>query len=302
MQYNIRVRSIASIVAGILIMVAGMFGTFVTAWTLLLLPVGLSLVFKLEKDRFAAKLAVLKKQTDSFCKTTDHFYATVGGCLVEGSPKEEHIQAVEQSMLVPAAIGTMVDPENEGFPSGMRRWAWNEIERIEYYSLGKTLQIVHKQGSDELSFASPEEREQVLKLLRRATNWQTDESPRTVFMLNIAGSLSCLPFLFFAMALVFTALGLVQPNQLPLLDWNDIKNVRAGAKGKGWMLIWVLISQGYLYLVNNLPAAAVLGLGAVASIILGVVLYNLQWKRVSDIVWTHPPLRFGTGSDSPSTF
>lgn len=94
--------------------------------------------------------------------------------------------------------------------------------------------------------------------------------------------------MFFAMALVFTVLGLVQPKQLPLVDWNDFNKMRGGGKGRGVMLIWVVLCESYLFLINNLHPSVVLLLGATVTIAFGIMLYTAQWTKVADTTWQQP--------------
>ena len=123
-------------------------------------------------------------------------------------------------------------------------------------------------------------------MLRPACAWSVETTRRKVFKIDLRSWIFCLPLTLFAATIALTAVGLVQPQQMPLADWNDIGGIRG--KGRGLAVLWVLASQAYRFVVEQCPPVVAGIVGLVGTIAFGALLATLQWPWLTDETWTNP--------------
>ena len=161
-----------------------------------------------------------------------------------------------------------------------------DIASVDSTSGEKTIWLGLRDRTEEIDCTMPFERDQVLKLLRPACPWTVTSTTRKVFRIDPRSWVLCLPLVLFSMAVALTAVGLLQPHQLPLADWNNIAGIRG--KGRGMAVLWVLASQAYRLAVEQCPPVVTGILSVGGAVGFSALLAWLQWRRLTDETWTHP--------------
>jgi hypothetical protein len=291
MNYDIRLRSRRSLLFGVVVLLAGGVGaSFSSPWWLLMLPIGLASIFRVERNIAGAALATLERQGIPILNRDSYFYGIAHGRFCRGAVSASDVAGFARGMSRP------VVEEAGTAPTRWRRHApewttWlsltlDEIDRVEWNSAGKTIRFVLPDRSEEIACTMTFERDEVLKLLRPARPWIVTTTSRKVFGFDPRSWIFCLPLVLFCSVVVLTSIGLLQPHQLPLADWNDIQ----GIQGKGGVLaaLWVLASQAYRFFVERWPPLVAGIVGGAGAIGFTALLAALHWKIVSDETWARP--------------
>jgi hypothetical protein len=291
MSYDIRLRSGRSLLYGAVAILAGVVGAeFSSPWWLLMLPIGVVSIFRLERNVARSALAELEHQGIPLVNRESHFYGIAHGRFCRGA-----VTAVDVACFARGMSRLSVD-ESGTAPTRWRRnvpewtkWssiALDDIDRIESHSEGKTILFVLADRSEEIVCPTAAERNAVLEILRPARPWIVTTESRRAFRIDLRSWILCLPVVLFSATVVLTSIGLVQPQQLPLVNWNDVKGVRG--RGRGLAFLWVMASQAYRHVVERWPPLAAGIVGAASAIAFTTLLAMCQWKTVSDDAWTCP--------------
>jgi hypothetical protein len=124
---------------------------------------------------------------------------------------------------------------------------------------------------------------------------------RSVARLELGSLLLGLPLVYFSAAFALAALGIVQANQLPLVDFKRVGQMHG--RGRAFAVVWATASQCFLWLLENLPAAASVLIGVAAAATFAAFVFASQWTRITETVWTRsvaaPPADPGT-ADAPA--
>jgi len=291
MNYDIRLRSRRSLLCGVVVLLAGVVGaTLSSPWWLLMLPIGVASIFRLERNVAGAALAELEHQGIPILNRESHFYGIAHGRFCRGAVSVSDVASFARGMSRPVVeeAGTAPTRWRRHVPE-WTKWlsiALDEIDRIEWNSAGKSIRFVLPDRSEQIDCAMAFERNEVLKLLRSARPWIVTTTSRTAFRFDPRSWVFCLPVVLFTSVVALTAIGLVRPHQLPLADWNDIKAIQG--RGKGLATLWVLASQAYRFVVEQWPPLVAGIVGGSAAVAFTALLAALQWKSVSDETWTRP--------------
>jgi hypothetical protein len=291
MNYDIRFRSRSSLLFGVVVLLAGGVGASLSSpWWLLMLPIGLASIFRLERNVARAALATLERQGIPILNRDSYFYGIAHGRFCRGAVSAGDVAGFARGMSRPVVeeAGTAPTRWRRTVPE-WTTWlslALDEIDRIEWNSAGKTIRFVLPDRSEDIDCTMTFERDEVLKLLRPARPWIVTTTSRKVFGFDLRSWLFCLPLMLFSSVVVLTAIGLLQPHQLPLADWNDIQ----GIQGKGVVLaaLWVLASQAYRFVVEQWPPLVAGIVGTAGAIGFTALLAALHWKIVSAETWSRP--------------
>jgi hypothetical protein len=291
MSYDIRFRSRRSFLFGVAVLLAGVVGASLSSpWWLLMLPIAVASIFRLERNVARAALATLEHQGLPILNRDSYFYGIAHGRFCRGATSAGDVAGFARGISRPIMdeSGTALTRWRRHVPE-WTKWlsiALDEIDRIEWNSAGKSIRFVLPDRSEEIACTMTFERDEVLKLLRPARPWIVTTTSRTVFRFDLRSWILCLPLVLFSSGIVLTAIGLVQPHQLPLADWNDVKAIRG--KGKGLAALWVLASQAYSVVVEQWPPLVAGIVGGSAAVASTALLAALHWKVVSDETWTRP--------------
>lgn len=291
MNHDIRLRSGRSLLYGACVALAGLVGAVLwSPWWLLLLPIGVPSIFRLERNVARSKLAELERCGVPIVDRHSHFYGIAHGRLCRGAVTAPDLTCFEQGAGVPVEIapGTAVGRRIKAAREWMTWWsvAIDDIDRIESNSEGTTIRFVLRDRTEEIACPLTAERDAVLEILRPARPWVVAKESRRVFRIDPRSWILCLPLVLFSATVFLTSIGLVQPQQLPLIDWKDVKGVRG--KGRGLAMVGVMASHAYRFVVERFPPLAAGILGGIAAVVIGIVLVMVQWKTVSDTTWTSP--------------
>jgi len=288
MNYDIRLRDRRSLLFGVAVLLAGVVGASLSSpWWLLMLPIGAASIFRFERNIPLTTLAEMKRQGLPVLVLGPRFYGVAHGRFCRGTVTMPQVAGFTEGSSAPVEIGPGSAPVTRRKP--LTPWmslAIDDIDRIEWNSAGKTIRFVLPDRSEEVDCPMTVERDEVLKLLRPARPWIVTTTSRKVFAIEPRSWICCLPVVLFSAAVVATSIGLLEPRQLPLADWNDVKAVRG--KGKGLAVLWVLASQAYRHVVEQWPPLAAGIAGGVTAVAFAALLAALQWKTVSDETWTRP--------------
>jgi hypothetical protein len=291
MNYDIRLRSRRSLLFGVVVLLAGGVGASLSSpWWLLMLPIGLASIFRVERNVAGAVLAALEHQGIPILNRESHFYGIAHGRFCRGAVTEVDVAGFARGISRPVVDGSGTAPSR--WRKNRPDWttwlsiALDEIDRIEWNSAGKTIRFVLPDRSEEIACTMTFERDEVLKLLRPARPWIVTTTSRKAFRFDPRSWIFCLPLVLFCSVVVLTSIGLLQPHQLPLADWNDVKAVQG--KGKGLAMLWVLASQAYRFVVEQWPPLVAGIVGTAGAIAFTALLAALHWKIVSDEMWTRP--------------
>ena len=236
MNYDIRLRSRRSLLFGVAVLLAGVVGASLSSpWWLLMLPIGVASIFRLERHVARAALAELEHQGIPILNRESHFYGIAHERFCRGAVTASDVAGFARGLSRPVVEEAGAAPTRwHRHAPEWTTWvslALDDIDRIEWNSAGKSIRFVLPDRSEEIVCTMTFERNEVLKLLRPARPWIVTTSSRTVFGFDLRSWLFCLPLVLFCSVVVLTSIGLLQPHQLPLADWNDVKAVRG--KGKG---------------------------------------------------------------------
>jgi len=291
MNYDIRLRSRRSLLFGVVVLLTGGVGASLSSpWWLLMLPIGVASIFRLERNVARSALAELEHQGIPILNRESHFYGIARGRFCRGAVTEVDVAGFARGMSRPVVDGAGTAPSR--WRKNRPEWttwlslALDNIDRIEWNSAGKSIRFVLADRSEEIVCTMTFERDEVLKLLRPARPWIVTKTSRKAFRFDLRSWIFCLPVVLFSSGLVLTAIGLLQPHQLPLADWNDVKAIQG--KGKGLAMLWVLASQAYRFVVEQWPPLVAGIVGAVGGVAFTALLAALHWKIVSDETWTRP--------------
>ena len=291
MNYDIRFRSWRSVLLGALVTLAGIVGAMLSSpWWLLLLPIGATNIFRLERNVAAAMLTELKRSGTPVLVLWPRFYGVAHGRFCRGTVTVPQVASFAEGTGMPAENGPGAGPEMQGMPQKqLTPWmslAIADIASVDSTSGEKTIWLGLRDRTEEIDCTMPFERDQVLKLLRPACPWTVTSTTRKVFRIDPRSWVLCLPLVLFSMAVALTAVGLLQPHQLPLADWNNIAGIRG--KGRGMAVLWVLASQAYRFAVEQCPPVVTGILSVGGAVGFSALLAWLQWRRLTDTTWTHP--------------
>lgn len=303
MLHNIVVRSNLFFTIGLLI-IAGSIGAAVllqSFWPLIMIIVGVVMAFRLEPDLATVALADLRKQGALVHRCDKIFYGWINGQLIKAPYDQSNLIATKELFNTSAAESIKPDSMDDSslcfHSEAIRVWPLLSIKSIDFTTDQNSFTI-HWHGNDSKQvFERHQIRDRVLKFIKPLADWRVEKEYRTVFKLNFwaigVGGL----LIFFAMAAVITVVGIINPGQLPLANWDHLKNVQG--KARGYFSIWIFLCEAYLFLVNlNLPVPLKAGLGLTISAAIGAIIYRLQWTQVVDATW-YNPLHRGSRSQSP---
>lgn len=293
MTQNIVIRSDVFFVIGFLV-IAGSIGTAIwmqSFWPSVMVLVGVIMAFRLEPDLATVAAADLRKQGVLIHRYDKHFYGWTNGLLFNAGYDQSNLIAAKKLVDTSAVESVKLDPEDDSSLSchsgAIRVWPLQSIKSVNFTTDENSFTL-HWNGRESIhAFANYQVRDTVLKFIKPRADWQIEEEYRTVFKLNywaigVGGVL-----IFFAMAAVITVIGIINPGQLPLANWDDLKNVHG--KARGYLSVWVFLCEAYLFLVNlNLPVPLKSGLGLIISAAIGAIVYRLQWTRLADTTWCNP--------------
>jgi hypothetical protein len=308
MHLNIVLNSVWFLLPGLGIMAGGVMMALVlqTWWPLLFVFAGLLLTVRLERDPVSEKFAELRRHSNCVIrKFHKQFFGVVGDFFVVGPFNRLGLDAAESLLerrdstypdVASASHSGLADGLTPGPPTGISAWRLTDIDRIAFATNSPSFTIIVQDNVEiHQSLGHTSVRDAVLKTLQPAVDWEIEEQFRKVFQLNVGAAVACLTLLFFTMALVLTIVGIIQPKQLPLVNWNDFRKMGGRGKGRGLLLIWVLLCETFLFFINNVHPSLVFALGVTSTIALIVVLYTSQWTQVAEITWRNPNSR----SDHP---
>jgi hypothetical protein len=291
MNYDIRLRSGRSPIFGVVVLLAGVVGASLSSpWWLLMLPIGVASSFRLERNVARSALAELEHQGIPLLNRESHFYGVAHGRFCRGAVSAVDVVCFAQGMSRPVVgePGTAATRWRRHVPE-WTKWssiALDEIDRIEWNSAGKSIRFVLADRSEQIDCTRTFERNEVLEILRPARPWIVTTTSRKVFSFDLRSWILCLPLVLFSSVVVLTSIGLVQPHQLPLADWNNVKPIRG--KGRALAALWVMASQAYRFVVEQWPPLAAGIVGAFGAVIFTALLAALHWKTISDEIWTRP--------------
>ncbi len=291
MTYDIRFRSWRSVLLGVLVALAGIIGGMLSSpWWLLMLPIGVTNIFRLERNVAAAMLTELKRSGTPVLVLWPRFYGVAHGRFCRGTVTVPQVACFAEGTGVPAENGPDAGPEMPGMPEKqLIPWmslAIADIASVDSTSGEKTIRLGLRERAEEIACTTTYERDEVLTLLRPACPWTVTSTTRKVFRIDPRSWVLCLPLVLFSMAVALTAVGLLQPHQLPLADWNNIAGIRG--KGRGMAVLWVLASQAYRLAVEQCPPVVTGILSVGGAVGFSALLAWLQWRRLTDETWTHP--------------
>ena len=291
MNYDIRFRAWRSVLLGAFLMLAGVVGASVSSpWWLLMLPIGVTSIFRLETNVALATLADMERWGVPVVVLGPRFYGVLHGRFCRGTTTLPQVSCFAEGREAPVENATGAAP---GKP-GIRKKPWSpgfsvaidDIVSVHSTSGEKTIRLGLRDRIERIDCTTTYERDEVLKLLRPASAWSVVTTRRRVFRINLRSWIFCLPLTLFAATIALTAVGLVQPQQMPLADWNDIGGIRG--KGRGLAVLWVLASQAYRFVVEQCPPVVAGIVGLVGTIAFGALLATLQWPWLTDETWTNP--------------
>ncbi len=293
MSLNIVANSTNLLISGLITAIgAVLVAVWIQAfWPLLFVLVGCAMAFRLQRDMTSVAKAALIKRGALIHQVDKNFYGWLNDYLVHAPYDRKHLVAVEEllatSLKGPTEPTEMLASSSDSKLGLIRLYPLRSIRSISFTTDEKSFTIHTDDKDSEHSFKDPNIRDGVLKFIKPHAQWQVTEEVRTKFKLNFLAILGSLLLMFFAIALAFTAIGIVQPNQLPLATWADLKNFRG--KAGGWMFVWVCLCEAYMWLAKlNLPAALKFVLSVTASFGLAALMYYWQWTKVADTTWHNP--------------
>ena len=291
MNYDIRFRAWRSVLIGTIVMIAGISGASVSSpWWLLMLPIGVTSIFRLESNVALATLADMERWGVPVVVLGPRFYGVLHGRFCQGTTTLPQVSCFAEGREAPVENATGAA---FGKP-GIRKKPWSpgfsvaidDIVSVHSTSGEKTIRLGLRDRIEQIECTTTYERDEVLKLLRPACAWSVETTRRKVFKIDLRSWIFCLPLTLFAATIALTAVGLVQPQQMPLADWNDIGGIRG--KGRGLAVLWVLASQAYRFVVEQCPPVVAGIVGLVGTIAIGALLATLQWPWLTDETWTNP--------------
>lgn len=288
MNYDIRFRAWRSVLIGTIVMIAGVGGASVSSpWWLLLLPIGVTSIFRLETNVALATLADMERWGVPVVVLGPRFYGVLHGRFCRGTTTLPQVSCFAEGREAPVENATGAAP---GKPDKLQA-PWlslviADIASVDSTSGEKTIRLGLRDRIEQIECTTTYERDEVLKLLRPACAWSVETTRRKVFRIDLTSWIFCLPLTLFAATIALTAVGLVQPQQMPLADWNDIGGIRG--KGRGLAVLWVLASQAYRFVVEHCPPVVAGVVGLVGTIAFGALLATLQWPCLTDETWTNP--------------
>ncbi len=292
LNYDIRFRARRSVLFGVLVMVAGVVVASVSSpWWLLLLPIGVTSIFRLETNVALATLADMKRSGLPVLVLGPRFHGVLHGRFCRGTTTLPQVSCFAEGREAPVENATGAAP---GKP-GIRKKPWtpgfsvaiDDIASVHSSSGEKTIRLGLRDRIEEIDCTMLFERDEVLKLLRPACAWSVETTRRKVFRIDLRSWIFCLPLTLFAATIALTAVGLVQPHQLPLADWKDVGGMQPG-RGRGLAVLWVLASQAYRFVIEQCPPVVAGIVGLVGMIAFGALLAILQWTWLTDETWTNP--------------
>ncbi len=283
---EIRLREDVVGIASLAVAVFGVLAAlFWSPWWGLVVPCGLVSALRFDRNGARARLAALKKGRVPVTWDTRSFFAVADGAIHAGALAPSHVAAFEKGAEAPGnPVDDLVLRRWKGTPPAWRRVPIGTVERVESTTGEKTFRLILPAAVEEFAFQFPHERDAALELLRAAAPWTVTETGRSVARLELLSLVMGLPLVFFSAALALAALGIVQPNQLPLLDWKGVGQVRG--RGRAIAAAWATASRCFLWLLDTLPAAASVAIGILATVAFGTLIYASQWTRIMDTVWT----------------
>lgn len=288
MNYDIHLRAWRSGLFGAIVLLAGIVGASRSSpWWLLLIPIGVTSIFRIERNPASALLAELKRNGVPVLVLGPRFYGVLHGRFCRGTVTLPQVACLAEGAGVPAQTGPGGAPGAGRKPS--TPWlslAIEDIASIRSTSGEKTLRLGLRDRVEELDCTMTAERDEVLKLLRPARAWIVETTRRKVFRVDLRSLILCLPLTLFSAMVVLTSVGIVQPQQLPLAGWKDVAGVRG--KGRALAALWVLASQAYTFVVDQWPPVVTGIAGLVGTIAFGTLLAILQWTWLTDETWTNP--------------
>lgn len=288
MNYDIRLRPWRSVLIGTIVMLAGVVGASVSSpWWLLLLPIGVTSIFRLETNVALATLADMERWGVPVVVLGPRFYGVLHGRFCRGTTTLPQVSCFAEGREAPVENATGAAP---GKPDKLQA-PWlslviADIASVDSTSGEKTFRLGLRDRIEQVECTTTYERDEVLKLLRPACPWTVTSTTRKVFMINLRSWILCLPLMLFAATIALTAFGLVQPHQMPLADWNNIGGIRG--KRRGLAVLWVLASQAYRFVVEQCSPVVAGMVGLFGTVAFGGLLATLQWPWLTDETWTNP--------------
>ncbi len=283
---EIRLRENVAGISSLALAVGGTIAAILLSpWWWIVVPPGIAGAFRLTHNEARRRLAALKRSGAAVAWGEHAFFGIIDGVIVSGALAPSHVAAFEKGAEAPGnPVDDLVLRRWKGTPPAWRRVPIGTVERVESTTGEKTFRLILPAAVEEFAFQFPHERDAALELLRAAAPWTVTETGRSVARLELLSLVMGLPLVFFSAALALAALGIVQPNQLPLLDWKGVGQVRG--RGRAIAAAWANASRCFLWLLDTLPAAASVAIGILATVAFGTLIYASQWTRIMDTVWT----------------
>jgi hypothetical protein len=291
MHINIVLSSRLLFGFGLLIAAASITSAVLLAswWPLLALVPAILFMFRLENDPAAINFRQLAEHENCVLrKSSKHCFGVVGDYFVI-SPISCFTDEVFTTMLELAGKTRSANESLQTLPIAFTILRIKDIESVNYKSNNNTATISLIGDHGVHTFPDVNACTQAMEILRNAAHWEVDEQTRKAIKLQIYSLILCAFGAFAGFALTLTGLGFIQPNQLPLVDFNQAKKMRPRGKGAAILYFWVGLSECYLWLNNNCHpiVTTLLGLicvGVFAKLMLAsqqttVTEYTLQQRR-----------------------
>ncbi len=266
-----------------------------TPWSLLAILPGLQCMFRPVRDSARSRFDEFSKLDGMrLQKSWQEIYGVVGRRFVVGPIEDATIDIIERLREAnrPGQTAEFDDcaAANPVQVGPVQIWQLDAIEKIEVTSGEKVCVVSSGGGTAELRLSDASVLEKSLELLQESGGWEVRTKGRRKFEFNGGAWLLCLPLVFFGLATVLASAGLIGINQVPLLRLADVRQrpMRGKAGGVAWM--YAALCEGYVFVVEQLPAAVGCLLGIAVAVGVLRLVVALQWKSVTDSVWS--PVRF----------
>jgi hypothetical protein len=266
-------------------------------WLALLTLPGLMIAFRLERSFSQDRLAQLASHEDfSMVRLGNELVGVVSGYFLIGPATDRTLDAADALLqqseggnatdLTAAGAETPVQ-HSSNVPSKLRIWHLSDINSLSFCRGGRSLRIVAEAAEYVHTFPASGDLDGALRLLGRATSWDSATQSYSVFRPNPMATILCLTLIFCAGVLVAGGVGLVNPGQLPLVTWNDVKRRKLRGRAAAAMLIAAMFGEACLFLFQNLHPAALCLLGATGIVSGCWMLRKVLWNKVEGTIRTH---------------
>jgi len=289
MQRHIVLNSPLFLALGLtLACVSILFASVLQIWWLAVFALpGLMLAFRLERGFALDRLAELNSREDfSMLKLGNELIGVVGGYVLIGPATDRTLDAAS-ALLQQAEFSDATDSFSSNPQPQPRIWRLSDICSLSFSRGGTKLRIVAESNDYVHTFFGSRELDAAMSLLDRAVSWESATHSRSVFRPDPMTTFLGLTLIFCAGVLAGVGSGLVNPGQLPLMTWKDLKRGNVRGRAGGAMLIAALFGEACLFLIQNLHPLALAMLGVTGIAGGGWILRGAMWSKVEETTWTH---------------